>query len=80
MGGSSQHRDPGFRDVRELDRVVRSCRNGLGQVLADLPGIDIETCHELDVSDVVTTEVDVHETWHLGVDVGVCVVGHTLHQ
>ena len=53
-----------LRHVGELDRVVLARPDRLGQVLADLVGVDVEGRRELDVTDVVAAEVDVHETRH----------------
>ena len=52
----------------------------LGQVLADLVGIDVEGGRELDVADVVAAEVDVHQAGHALVRVGVLVVLDALHE
>ena len=52
------------RDVGELDRVVLARPDRLGQVLADLVGVDVEGGGELDVADVVAAEVDVHQAGH----------------
>ena len=53
--------DAHVRDVGELDRVVLARPDRLGEVLADLLGVDVEGRDELDVLDVVAAEVDVHE-------------------
>ena len=47
--------------VAELQRVVLAGEDRLGEVLADLVGVDVERGGELDVADVVAAEVDVHE-------------------
>ena len=47
--------------VGELQRVVLAGEDRLGQVLADLVGVDVEGGGELDVADVVAAEVDVHQ-------------------
>jgi hypothetical protein len=49
------------RDVGDLDGVVLAGDDRLGQVAADLLGVDVERGDELDVADVVVAELDVHE-------------------
>ena len=48
----------------ELDRVVLAGADRLGEVEADLLGVDVERGDELDVADVVVAEHDVHQTRH----------------
>ena len=57
----ARDRDPGVRDVGELDRVVRVRPDRVGEVDADLALDDVERGGELDVRDVVPAEVDVHQ-------------------
>src|SRR6185369_6717018 len=64
----------GRRDVRDLDGVVLAGADRLGQVTADLLGVDVEGRDELDVGDVVVPELDVHEPGHLVRGVGAAVV------
>ena len=52
----------------------------LGEVLADLVGVDVEGGRELDVADVVAAEVDVHQTRDLLVRIRVLVVLDALHE
>ena len=61
VGHPARDGDPGLRDVRELDRVVRLGPDRVGEVLADLRLGDVERGRELDVADVVAAEVDVHQ-------------------
>jgi hypothetical protein len=67
------HDDAGRRDVGDLDRVVLAGDDRLGEVTTDLLAVDVERGDELDVTDVVATEVDVHQTWDPRVTVGVAV-------
>src|SRR5690606_23485739 len=48
--------------------------DGLGEVLADLVGVDVERCGELDVTDVVAAQVDVHQTRDVLLGGGIAVV------
>ena len=52
----------------------------LGQVAADLLGVDVERGDELDVAHVVRAELDVHEAGHLLRRVGVAVVVDALDE
>ena len=76
LDGDAQVRDV----VRELDRVVLARPDRLGEVLADLVGVDVERGRELDVADVVAAEVDVHEAGDGLVRVGVAVVVDALDE
>src|SRR5207247_6064810 len=60
--------------------VVRLRVDRLRQVLADLVAVDVEGGHELDVADVVATQVDVHEARHEVTIGGVLVVVAALHE
>ena len=72
--------DAGRRDVADADRVVLRGLRGVGQVEADLLGVDVERSDELDVGDVVVTERHVHQTGHGARGVGVLVVLDALDQ
>jgi hypothetical protein len=74
--------DAQVRDVLldELDRVVLAGPDRLGEVLADLVGVDVEGGRELDVPDVVAAEVHVHEAGDGLRGVGVAVVVDALHE
>jgi hypothetical protein len=80
MGHAAVDLDPDLRHLRELDRVVLAREDRLGQVLADLVGVDVEGGGELDVAHVVAAEVDVHQSRHLLGGIGVLVVGDALHE
>ena len=71
---------PEVGDVGELDRVVLARPDRLGEVFADLLGVDVEGGDELDVADVVAAEVDVHQARHFVGRVGVLVVLDALDE
>ena len=77
---AAMHLDAEVRHVAELHRVVLAAPDRLGEVLADLVGVDVERRRELDVADVVAAEVDVHETRHEVGRVGVLVVLDALDE
>ena len=62
---------PERRHVGEADSVVGRRLDRLGQVAADLAGVDVERGRELDVADVVAAQLDVHQARHGGVRRGV---------
>jgi hypothetical protein len=69
-----------LRHVGELHRVVLARPDRLGQVFADLVLIDVERRRELDVGDVVSADVHVHEARNRLVGVRVLVVLDALHE
>ena len=80
VGHAAVDLDPELRDVGELIRVVLAGEDRLGEVLADLVGVDVEGGGELDVADVVAAEVHVHEARDLLGGIGVLVVLDALHE
>ena len=72
--------DVGRRHVSDLDGVVLAGEDRLGQVEADLLGVDVERGDELDVADVVLAELHVHQAGNVGVLVGILVVLNALDQ
>src|SRR5262249_30693482 len=72
--------DAQLGDVGELHRVVLAGEDRLGEVLADLLGVDVEGGGELDVAHVVAAEVHVHQARNLLSRVGVLVVLDALHE
>ena len=72
--------DAGRRHVGDLDGVVLAREDRVGQVEADLLGVDVERGDELDVAHVVLTELDVHQTGDGRVLVGILVVLNALDQ
>jgi hypothetical protein len=76
LDGHAEMRDV----VRELDRVVLARPDRLGEVLADLVGVDVERGRELDVADVIAAEVDVHQAGDGVRRVCVAVVVDALHE
>lgn len=67
-------------DRGKPDGVVRLGEDGLGQVVADFADIDVEGSDELDVADVIATQIDVHQAGDELVRRGVAVLGDTLDQ
>ena len=67
-------------NVGDLDGVVLARLRCLGEVEADLLGIDVESGDEFDIIDVVFAEPDVHESGNSAVGVGVLVELDTLDQ
>ena len=61
-GGAALDGHAERRDVADLDGVVLAGDDRLGEVAADLLGVDVERGDELDVGDVVVAEADVHQT------------------
>src|SRR5690606_9897067 len=79
-GRAALYDHPGRGDVADLDRVVLARGDRRGQVLADLLGVHVERRDELDVPDVVRTELHVHEAGHAGGRIGVPVVMDALDE
>ena len=66
VGHAALDGDAEVRDLAgEVQRVVLPGEDRLGEVLADLLGVDVERRGELDVADVVAAEVHVHEAGNL---------------
>jgi hypothetical protein len=81
VGHATIHRDVQLRDVLgELKRVVLAAEDGLAEVLTDLLDVNVEGSRELDVTHVITTEVDVHEARNGLVGIRVLVVLDALHE
>ena len=72
--------DAQIGDVREADRIVRRSEDGLGDVLADLVGVDVERRDDFDIADVVATEFDMHQARHQVFGVGIAVKLQALDQ
>jgi uncharacterized protein (DUF885 family) len=79
-GRAALHLDVQRRDLRELDGVVGRHHDRLGEVTADLLGVDIERGDQLDSAHVVATEVDVHQARHVVLGPRVGVVVDALHE
>ncbi len=79
-GRAAVHSYPNFRDVGEADRVVLPSPDGLGEVGANLGGVDVERGNRHDVTDVVASELHVHESRNAGVASGVLVVVDALEE
>ncbi len=75
-----RHAHPEIRHVAELVGVVRLREDGLGDVPPHLVLVDVDRGRELDVTDVVTAEIDVHESRHERIGRRVLVVLHSLHK
>ena len=80
MGHAAVDLHARVRDVGELDRVVLTRPDRLGEVLADLLDVDVEGGRELDVAYVVAAEVDVHEAGDALPRIRVLVVLDPLHE
>jgi len=62
VGHTAHDLDPELGNVGvELQGVVLAGEDRLGQVFADLVGVDVEGGAELDVAHVVAAEIDVHQ-------------------
>src|SRR3990170_508615 len=80
MGHPALDLDAHVRDLLKDERVVRLHIDRLRDVLADLVLVDIERRHELDVLDVVTAELDMHQARDEVAGLGVLVVVAALDQ
>ena len=74
------HRDAGRRHVGEPDRVVGLGEDRLGDVLAHLLRVDVERGDDLDVADVVSAELHVHQAGDAFGGVRVLVVLESLDE
>src|SRR5262249_48367416 len=79
-GAAAAHLDPQGWDLGGAGGVVGLGQDGLGEVFADLGGVDVEGGDELDVADVVAAEVDVHEAGDGLVLGSVVVLGDALDE
>jgi hypothetical protein len=79
-GRAAEDLDAEVRHVGELDRVVLAGPHRLRDVEADLRRVDVEHGDELDVADVVSAEIDVHQAGDLEVGLRVPVVLDSLDQ
>nr|WP_239020623.1 hypothetical protein [Nakamurella antarctica] len=70
----------GGRHVGKLDRVVLAGQDRLGEVEADLLGVNVECGNELQIRDVVIAELDMHQAGDLGAGGGVAVVLDALDE
>ena len=80
MGHAAVDLDPHVGNFGELDRVVLTRPDRLGEVLADLLGVDVEGGDELDVANVVAAEIDVHQAGDARIGIGVLVVLDALDE
>ena len=65
---------------QNLIGIVRLGEDGLREVLADLGDVDVDAQREFDIADVVTAQVDVHQSRDGGVIGRLLVELNTLHQ
>ena len=79
-GGTSLDRHVEVGYVAERKRVVLTCADGLGEVLADLGCVHVEGGHVPDVSDVVAPQDRVHQPGDDLVGRGIPVELHPLHE
>jgi hypothetical protein len=56
-----------FRHLGELVGFVRLGEDGFRDVFTHLGYVDVNPEGEFDIVDMVTTQVDVHQTWHTGI-------------
>ena len=69
-----------LRDLAEGERVVGLDEDRLRQILADLVLVDVEGRDELDVADVVSAQIDVHQARYEVRLIGIGVVIAALDQ
>ena len=68
------------RHIGESVGVVRRLIDRVGEVLAHLVPVHVDSSDEVDVTDVITAEVDVHDPGDTVARLGVAVVVHALHE
>ena len=79
-GRAALDRDPDVGDLGELDGVVHSPVDRLGEITAHLGRVDVKGRHELQVADVITAEFDVHQARYMIAGLGVLVIGDALDK
>ena len=67
-------------DIREAVGVVRRLIDGIGEILADLVPVDVDSRDEVHIIDVISAEVDVHDPRDPVARLGVAVVVHALNE
>ena len=80
MGLSALDLDAEVRDICDLDRLVLAGVQRLGDILADLVRVDVETSDDLDVRDVVVAEDGVHQARDFSIRGGVLIKLKALNQ
>src|SRR5207249_7190925 len=80
QGPAAHHRDAGRGHVGEADRVVGFGEDGFGDVLAHLLRVDVESSHDLDVTDVVPAELHMHQAGDALRRIRILVVLEPLHE
>ncbi len=80
MGHPAGNLDVQPRHIRKLDRVVRLGEYRFAQVLADLCIDNVKRSGKLDIANMITAQVDVHQSRHNFIVLGVLVKLHTLNQ
>ena len=71
---------PHIRDIAELVRAVLAGPDGLREVFAHLRLVNLESARELDVGDVVSAQVHMHQAGNEFIRLRVAVEMHPLHE
>jgi hypothetical protein len=72
--------DTQFAHFGKLDGVVRSRVDGFTEVQPNFGRVNVEGGHKLNVTYVVTTEVNVHKPRYIFRSIGVAVILNALNQ
>ena len=80
MRHAALHRHVEVRHVGELIGVVLAAIDRLAEVFADLCRIDIKRRAELDIVDMIATQIDVHQTRNEISVAGIAIIFDALDQ
>src|SRR5690349_21981082 len=74
------HDHAGRLDVAETMRVVRAGPDRIGDIVSDLARVNVEGRGNLNVADMVTADISVHQPGNRLVRIGVPIVGQPLDE
>ena len=67
-------------NIAKLIRVVGFGKNSLRQVLAYLVLINVDSCDKIDIPDVISSQIDMHQTGHEFIVFGFFVIVDSLYE
>ncbi|MBA7582593.1 hypothetical protein ES708_24525 [subsurface metagenome] len=80
MGHPPLNLNPGGGHLTKLEGVVGWGKNSLGYILANLVLINIKGSHEIDITDMIPAEINVHQPGNKFVIFGFLIVVNALNQ
>src|SRR5437667_10922646 len=80
MGHTTMDFDAQVGNIGKTVGIIGRSMDGLAEVLADFIAIYIKCCGKLDIFDMISAKIHMHQSWHEIIRLRIAVIMDALHE